>query len=192
MSGVVCLQPWALQSQKSAPCSKLEGPYLLQWVSGSRGSTWLACAQSIFSSDHFLYCIAAERGQTQKVSSHNKWQHFQFPHWNHSYSIWTNLIKWAERLALIDRTKGIMCKAWTFSGRGVAGEDFSLHRDSDLKMRWHELTTSTSSHFLIWWWILFVSGNMCFLWWDLTPPLEQHLTREAATSTCYGRGTITY
>lgn len=53
----------------------------------------------------------------------------------------------------------------------------SLFRDSDLKMRWHELTTS--SHSLIWRCFLFVSGNMCFSWWDLTPPLEQHGARKS-------------
>lgn len=39
-----------------------------------------------------------------------------------------------------------------------------------------DMTTSKSSHFLIWWCFLFVSANMCFWWWELTPPRGQQLS----------------
>lgn len=52
-------------------------------------------------------------------------------------------------------------------------------------MRWHELTTS--SHSLIWRCFLFVSANMCFSWWDLTPPLEEHGGRVRKSEEEYGK-----
>lgn len=52
-------------------------------------------------------------------------------------------------------------------------------------MRWHELTTS--SHSLIWRCFLFVSANMCFPWWDLTPPPERCGARTASKWRCYRR-----
>lgn len=41
-----------------------------------------------------------------------------------------------------------------------------------------DMTASKSSYFLIWWCFLFVSANMCFSWWELTPPRGQQLSSE--------------
>lgn len=88
------------------------------------------------------------------VKGRVKWQNPIFP--GGMIKVLSNLIIWE------------IC-----SNRGNKDNNLSLSLfRCDLKMRWHELTTS--SHSLIS--FLFVSVNMRFHWWDLTPPLEQRRT----------------
>lgn len=50
-----------------------------------------------------------------------------------------------------------------------------------------DMTMSESSHFLIWWCFLFVSANMCFSWWELTPPRGQQLSSGGKKERCDAR-----